>query len=247
VTITFTRPMQNQLSPGSQMDDLQLQQLVQAIQASKDRQDRVVRKQVNQLLSEVSARIQPAKRYWISKSSGIPGIELIVAGAVNETLSVAIKKIDRYEPDKAQFMTWINAILKFKVLDAIEKEKKYRERHPSTDEPISADNLNSKAEAQLQAKIEQDENIKAEDLEREDLIAKLRQFINEDPEGFLTKKHIKDKPDATFQKILLMRLVPMTWQAIADSFDISSHGTINTFHDRQLSRYNSYFRKYLQQ
>jgi hypothetical protein len=33
--------MQNQLSPGSQMDDLQLQQLVQAIQASNDRQDRV--------------------------------------------------------------------------------------------------------------------------------------------------------------------------------------------------------------
>jgi DNA-directed RNA polymerase specialized sigma24 family protein len=229
------------------MDDLQLQQLVQAIQASKDRQDRVVRKQVNQLLTEVSSRIQPAKRYWIGKSSGIVGIESIVAGAVNETLSVAIKKIDRYEPDKAQFMTWINAVLKFRVLDAIEKEKNYQARHTSTDEPISEDNPNSKAEERLQAKIEQDESAQAEDLERDDRIAKLRQFINEDPEGFLATKHIKDKPEATFQQILLMRLVPMTWQAIADSFDISSHGTINTFHDRQLCRYNSYFRKYLQQ
>jgi DNA-directed RNA polymerase specialized sigma24 family protein len=210
-------------------------------------EDRVIRKQINQLLTEVSARLQPAKKYWISQWSGIFGIESIVAGAVNETLSVAIKKIDRYEPDKAQFMTWINAILKFRVLDAIEKEKKYRGRLTSLDQPISADNPNSKAEGELQAKMEQVESANAEDLERNDLAAKLRQFIETDPDGILAKVHIRNKPDATFQQILLMRLVPMKWQEIADRFNISSHGTINTFHDRQLCRYNSYFCKYLQE
>jgi hypothetical protein len=58
---TLTRPIQ--LSPGTQMDDLQLQQLVQAIQSSKNRRDPVVHKQIDQLLKEVSSRFQPAKRY----------------------------------------------------------------------------------------------------------------------------------------------------------------------------------------
>ena len=61
------------------MDDLQLQQLVQKIQASPDRQDRVVRKQMNLLLTEVSARLQPAKKALIGKWSGIVDTALSVA------------------------------------------------------------------------------------------------------------------------------------------------------------------------
>jgi DNA-directed RNA polymerase specialized sigma24 family protein len=226
VTTTLTRPIQR--SQGSQMDDLQLQQLVRAIQASPDRQDRDVRKQMNLLLTEVSSRLQPAKGYWIKQYSSVFDIESIVGGAVTDTLLAVTKNIGRYEPDKAQLMTWINRILRNKVFDAVARSKSYQDRYDpiSIDEPISEDNPNSIAEAKLQDKIEEEESAKAEDLESTDLRARLRQFIETDPEGCLAKKHIREKPEATFQKILLMRLVPMTWHAIADSFDISSHGTI---------------------
>ena len=145
-------------------------------------------------------------------------------------------------------MTWINGILRFRFFDALNKCTSYQENYQpiSFDELISEDNPNATVENKLQAEIVQ-RITETEDLERNDLRSELRQFIETDPDGILAKVHIRNKPEATFQEILLRRLVPMTWQAITDSFDIASHGTINTFHDRQLCIYKSYFRQYLQE
>ena len=222
---------------SSRQRDLELKQLALAIKQSPTRTDRVVRKQIERLLTEISARIQPAKRVLIKKWEGIDNIESIVAEAVSNTLMEAVKNLDRYDPQKASVMTWINGILKYRFQDAL---RSYRSRHQS----ISIEDPESKAEAKIQAKIDRDDAVISES-ETAYMADKLRQFVNTDPEGHLSAVHIRDRPAASFKAILLLRIAGLTWQGIADRFDIPRHTTVTTFHDRQLRNLGTYFRKYL--
>lgn len=240
MTAILTRQVGNQLSPGRQMNDipaesgcrqrdLKLQQLVLAIKQSPTRTDRVVRKQIDRLLTQISAHLQPAKQALINKWPGIIDIESIVAEAVSNTMMEAVKNLDRYDPAKASVMTWVNGILNYRFQDAL---RRYRQRHES----ISIDNPNAMAEAEI-AKISEPEP--------EPMSSKLRRFIETDPDGHLAAAHLRNQPLASLQKILLMRLDGRKWQEIADCLNITSHSTINNFHDKQLRKWNDYFRKYL--
>jgi DNA-directed RNA polymerase specialized sigma24 family protein len=78
-----------------------------------------------------------------------------------------------------------------------------------------------------------------------DRTTSLRKFIEEDPEGLLTDKHIRNYPAANLRVILLLRLEGYQWQEIADKFEITSHSTVSTFSDRQTQKLLDYFRKHL--
>jgi RNA polymerase sigma factor (sigma-70 family) len=247
VTAVLTRHA-NQLSLGRQMNDipaasgsrsgdLELQQLALAIKQSPKRTDRVVRKQIARLLTEISVRLQPAKQALIKKWSGIINIESIVAEAVSNALIEAVKNLDRYDPERASVMTWINGILKYRFQDAL---RGHRERHKS----ISIENSDSQAEAKIQSQIDKDSPIVAES-ETAYMADALRRFINSDPEGHLAKSQIRNNANATFKAILLMRIEGLGWQEIADLLNIDTHSTVSSFHDRQLRKLTDYFRKYL--
>lgn len=240
MTTTLTRQIGNQLPPGRQMNDTpaesgsslrdrELQLLVREIQASPNRTDRVVRKQIDRLLKEISTGLKLAEPALISKWSGITNIESIVAEAVNNTLMEALKNIDRYDPAQASVMTWVNGILKYRFQDAL---RRYKSRYES----ISIDRPDAMAEARIAEMSEPESDLPA---------SELSQFIKTDPEGHLAETHIRNHPDATLQSILLMRLDGLKWQEITDRLNIPSHSTVNTFHDRQLHKLNHYFRKYL--
>jgi len=141
----------------------------------------------------------------------------------------AVKNLDRYDPEKASVMTWINGILNYRFQDAL---RMYRERHES----ISIDNPGEMASAAI-AEISKPES--------ETMGGKLRSFIETDPDGHLAVTHLRNNPSASLQKILLMRLDGLIWQEIADRLNVASHSTINNFHDKQLRKWNDYFRKYL--
>ena len=237
---------------GSPQRDLELLQLVQAIQASEARkallaiqgwpkeaveQNKVFRKQIDRFSREVLDRLKPEQQKLIGKWSGIVDVESIVAEAVANAFFEAVKNIDKYDPDRGDVMKWIKGILNFRFLDLL---RKHRERYES----VSFDNPDLMVEADLQAEIEKN-NAVIPDSEIPENTIKLRQFIKEDPEGHLNKVHIKDKPDATFKAILLMRVNNLTWQDIADCFDISAQSTVSSFVERRLKDWKDYFNKYL--
>jgi RNA polymerase sigma factor (sigma-70 family) len=240
MTTTLTPQIGNQLPPGRQMNDTpaesgssprdrELQLLVLEIQASPNRTDRVVRKQIDRLLKEISTGLKLAEVKLIRDWSGIANIESIVAEAVINTLMEALKNIDRYNPEQARFMTWINVILQSRFKDLL---RKHRPRHES----ISIDHPDAMAEAKIAEMSEPESDLSA---------SELSQFIKTDPEGYLAETHIRNHSDATLQRILLLRLDGLKWQEITDRLNIPSHSTVNTFHDRQLHKLNHYFRKYL--
>jgi DNA-directed RNA polymerase specialized sigma24 family protein len=234
VTTTLNRQIGNQPAPVKQMNednrsqDLELRQLAIEIQASSSRKDRVVRKQIDRLLAMIQIRLESSQRALIRKWSGIVDIEEIVNEAIGNTLMEASKNIDRYDPQYS-VMQWVNGILQYRFKDLL---RKYRERYES----ISFDN----PDAMVEAKIAQISEPTSDLLDCE-----LSQFIKADPEGHLAQTHIRNHPDATLQNILLMRLDGLKWQEIAIRLNINSHSTINTFFDRQLHKFNNYFRKYL--
>jgi DNA-directed RNA polymerase specialized sigma24 family protein len=234
VTTTLTRQIGNQPAPVKPMNedsiskDRELQQLVLEIQASSNRKDRVVRKQIDRLLGIIQTRLETSKRAFINKWSGIVNIEEIVNEAVNNTLMEASKNIHRYDPQYS-VMQWVNGILKYRFQDLL---RKYRDRYES----ISFDNSDAMAEAKL---------AQMSSPESDSPASELSQFIKTDPEGHLAQTHIRNHPEATLQRILLMRFDGLKWQEIADRLNIPSHSTVNTFFDRQLRKYNNYFRKYL--
>jgi DNA-directed RNA polymerase specialized sigma24 family protein len=248
MTTILTRKLGNPLSTGRQMNDIpaelnshlsdrELQLLVLEIQASTDRRDRVVRKQIDRLLREIPIRLNQHQQYLIGKWSGIANVESIVAEAVNITKLEAIKKIDRYDPSKSAFKTWINLILGSRFEDL---KRKYRSR----DESISIEDPTSKAEAKIQKKTDND-NAVIDELETAYMAEELLKFVNRDPDGHLSNTHIRGNPAATFKAILLLRIEGLTWQGIADRLNIPRHSTVSGFHDTQLRKLGSYFRKHL--
>jgi DNA-directed RNA polymerase specialized sigma24 family protein len=247
---TLTSRLKSQLAPGNRMNDTplesgtsqcdrELQQLLLRIKNSPDRQQRVVRKQIDRLLREILDRLKPAQTALISEWSEIVDIESIVAEAVNNTLIETIKNIDRYDPDppNTNMMKWINGILKYKFLDLLAK---YQEH----DRSVSIDDLDSMLELNIQSNITCD-RAEVLELETASMASELRQFIEADPEGHLDLVHVRTKSDATFKAILLMRIDGLTWQEIADSLDISHYSTVHGFYNTQLRNWTHYFRKYL--
>jgi DNA-directed RNA polymerase specialized sigma24 family protein len=248
MTTILPPPLGSQLSPGNQMNDtpaesgsrqrdLELQKLVLAIKNSPNQQDRETRKQIDRFLREISVRLVPAKQALINKWSSIFDIQSIVADAITNTIEQVLKTIASYDPEKSKVMKWIEMILNSRFHDLL---RKYRAPYESE----SLDNPNGSVEAKVQEKIDKDDAI-VDDLETESMARELREFIMEDPDGHFAGTHIRDYPDATLKKILLMRLNRVKWQEIADRFNISSHATINNFHDKQVRKLNKYFRENL--
>lgn len=210
------------------MTDFELKQLVLAIQASTARKTPIVRKLIDRLLRGISSRLEVFKRALVAKWSSIADIQCLVAEAVNNTLMEALKNIDQYDP-AYRVMPWIRGILNFRFQDVL---RKYRIPYEST----SFDNPNTMVEAQ----VDQMSAMQPEPTE-----SNLRNFIEEDREGHFAGTCIKGYPHATFQKILLMRLDGLKWREIASKLNISSISTVNNFHDKQLNKFNAYFRKHL--
>jgi DNA-directed RNA polymerase specialized sigma24 family protein len=163
-----------------------------------------------------------------AKFQGVANIEDICAEAVNQTLLNVAKNIKKYDP-RHTVMQWICGDLKNRTIDLLRQYQRRQHLVPFDME-----------DTQIQAKmagIPEDKDA--------DRTTSLRKFIEEDPEGLLTDKHIRNYPAANLRVILLLRLEGYQWQEIADKFEITSHSTVSTFSDRQTQKLLDYFRKHL--
>lgn len=137
--------------------------------------------------------------------------------ALNITVMEICKNIDKYDESR-DILGWVNFLLKRRYIDLLRPRKTM----PSLDDigPIC---------------YEPDPSASAE----------LKQWIEADPDGIFTRKHIKRNPDATFQFIVLARIwEDRKWGDISAELNISN-STLCEFYKKQLKELTPYFKEFL--
>jgi hypothetical protein len=125
-----------------------------------------------------------------------------------------------YDPDRGTIVTWLNYYLKKRLQDLSDADRKRQEKFVSKrpdDSHEAFDPLeNIPAEPDVPALLEQ-----------------VKQWVEADPDGELSRIHITNRPDMTAQLLILRRLPPETsWKDLAAEFNLSV-STLSSFYQRQ--------------
>lgn len=201
--------------------DKELKQLFRQIQQlpPKDRQRR-------KLLNKLIIKIQTEGRLKKFESyRNLPDFDELYADAMTDCLMYISTSIDKYDPEKAEVMAWVNQTLLFKFRTAF--NKRYRNKiQPVFDE----------------FKIL---NIPCLSQDSQDSYSLLRELIQNDPERILKNIKIK-KHNISLQQIFLMLLDDKKWKEIALELHLSI-STAQSFYSRSLEKpeVRNYFDKYL--
>jgi DNA-directed RNA polymerase specialized sigma24 family protein len=208
------------------MDENQLlRQLVSAAQShpvgGADRNDnRSARKRIalNKLVVEIYR--SPSLKKPVNKFN-IPNYQDIYDEALNTTCTEICQKINTYDPEYP-VMAWVNKIFNYRIQDVATKHQKRgvtnvpRDRRPTwweIDRPIASHQSESSSRDR-QTELPNSLNVD------EDKIS-LKTFIEADPEGRFSERHIQNLPNATFKNICLLQLDGRTWSEIAEYFGTS--------------------------
>jgi DNA-directed RNA polymerase specialized sigma24 family protein len=143
--------------------------------------------------------------------------------ALSKTCLEVCQKLENYSPERGSVMAWVNCLLKYNFMRVVENYYKHSAL-PSLDDldlDIPVDETPSDAQA-------------------------LQKFLEEDPEDLLKAERLRERPEVTFQILILAKYVEdQTWESIADNLDISIQ-TLCSFFNRRLQKLMPYFHKYLQ-
>ena len=201
--------------------DKELKELVEQIQQLplKDKQRR-------KLLTELIIKIQTEGRLkkFVSYQH-LPDFDDLYADAMTDCLTYISTSIDKYDPEKAEVIAWVNQTLLFKFRTAF--NKRYRNKIQLVFDELKL------------------MNILAVSQEKEDSYILLRELIQNDPEEILKNIKIK-KHNVSLQQILLMLLDDKKWKEIALELQITI-STAQSFYSRSLEKpeVRNYFDKYL--
>ncbi len=135
------------------------------------------------------------------------------------------KNIERYNHDKARVIGWLNIKLDRRFFEEA-KNQLVSNKNISVEDWAWEDNQQGEELYSILVK---------EEPPCSSMI--VRQCIEEDSEGIFEKKHIKDNPEATFQKIAIKRLDGESWQDISDFFGIKALTTTSTFYHRCITKF----------
>jgi hypothetical protein len=131
--------------------------------------------------------------------------------------------IKKYDPQRSEFITWINMLLTKRFFpEAI---------------PIIIGREN-----EVSLEIFHVENVPSND--DSSLYEQLIECIEEDPEEIFSKAHIKNHPEANFQALARRRYSGISWKDISDEWGISVF-TLSKFYQRYLKIFAPKFREYL--
>jgi DNA-directed RNA polymerase specialized sigma24 family protein len=148
---------------------------------------------------------------------------LLYEESVNKTLTYVCRKIDTYNPERGQFMTWVNFRLDRVILDSCREL-----REPNITELPSITELE---------KIVQPE-------EPPSLFERIRESLENDTENIFKQTHIRNRPDANFSVIALARFSGKSWEDISNELEIPLP-TLSRFFQRSCEKFRSKFRQYL--
>ncbi|MBF2063107.1 MAG: sigma-70 family RNA polymerase sigma factor [Calothrix sp. C42_A2020_038] len=158
-----------------------------------------------------------------------PGVyEQIYQEAVQDLFLYICKNIDKYDPERASFMTWVNMLL---------SKRFFKEAIPKVIGNISEINVESSV-------LENLEDATDEESESEDYISafrKIRQYIEIDPKGILRQTCIKKYPEINFRAIAIKRWSGVSWKDISEDLNIPV-ATLSNFYQRSLEKFRDEFR-----
>ncbi len=204
------------------LDDARLQKLALAAQ-----QFEPLTEERLYALRELLEAIQLSGRICRPHSNKIPVsfYNLIYEDAVSQTLTYVCEKIDKYDPEKGKtgnLMTWVNFRLDKLVIEAWNTF-------------LCSDKLFTPESMQNLTISEQNPS----------LLEILREYIEEDVEDVFKQAHIKQHPDANFQRIILLRIAKLTWQEISQELGGIKITTLNNFLKRSCQKFAPKIREYL--
>ncbi|MDY7005192.1 MAG: SAV_2336 N-terminal domain-related protein [Cyanobacteriota bacterium] len=165
----------------------------------------------------------------VNNSGKLFNISLSDQDILQETWLYIINKIDSFQLEKLDFISWINNILIRKSRDHQYRKYKNVNRQDSI-EDVSLESIN--------AAILNDNNLI-------DKYYLLREFIEEDPEGILTSISIKSDSKVNFRAILLKRIEGQSFQEIAEYFNLNSYQIVR-FYNRCMKEVKPILEKYLE-
>ncbi|MCT7973690.1 hypothetical protein [Laspinema olomoucense] len=150
--------------------------------------------------------------------------EDIYAEALSQLWLFVCQHIERYDPDRASFIYWLNYLLKKRfIVEAIKIVVGKQDIMITSSDEIE--------------QIPQDE---AEPF-TSDL---LRQYIFEDPENRLKQKRLRNHPTFTFQTLLKWRMEGRKWKDISAQTGVKL-ATLSDFYQRELKQVHSILKDYL--
>lgn len=128
---------------------------------------------------------------------------------------------DRYDPERANVSTWLNAYLKRRLQDSrLETAKK---KH------WLSSMSSSESEGKSQNPID---NLPAP-ADLPPILEELQEWVEKDSTRDLRRTHIRDRPDVNCQVLILRRLPPETpWETLAAEYNLSA-ATLSSFYQRQ--------------
>lgn len=137
--------------------------------------------------------------------------------ALNITVMEICKNIDKYDASR-DVLGWVNFLLKNRYIDLLRRWKPM----PSLDDIAPLEFIPDTSAS-----------------------ADLKQWIEADPDGLFTRKHIKRNPNATFQFIVLARIwEDRKWEDISADLNVPI-ATLCEFFKKQLHELKPYFKDYL--
>ncbi|MUG91326.1 sigma-70 family RNA polymerase sigma factor [Scytonema sp. UIC 10036] len=140
------------------------------------------------------------------------------------------KHIDKYDPDRSEFMTWVNMLLNQRFFkEAILKI------------------LGKGREIQVESSfLENLEGLSCEESNDEDdyvaAFQKIRQYIERDPKGIFRQACIKKYPKVNFREIAIKKWSGISWKDMSDEFSVPIP-TLSNFYQRCLEKFRDDLRE----
>ncbi|MEB3360056.1 MAG: hypothetical protein VKK04_25245 [Synechococcales bacterium] len=167
--------------------------------------------------------LQSGKLYR-PRQGEFPGVyDEIYSEALQDLLLFVCQNIERYDPERAAVMTWLNMLM---------ARRFFQEAIPKVLGQTTVRRLNLVDVEQL-ATAESTESLT-------DLIA---HCLQADPDRQFTTTWVEGCPQASFQAIATRRLAGVAWKAIAAEFDLGT-STVSTFYYRCLKKFSPVLKAY---
>ncbi|MEQ9626048.1 hypothetical protein [Coleofasciculus chthonoplastes] len=194
------------------LDNTQLQNL--ALEAQKHPPRSELRQYA---LGELWQAIQLSGRlYYPHQNSTSSKLDKFVYNeAISQTILYLCRHLNTYNPERSQFMTWMNHRLNWTLIDC---KNKFINPNIQYLEPGVLDKV-----------------LPSED--STPLSESIRQYIADDPENCFASQHIKNRPDANFRVIALARFAGKTWEELSSNLDIKV-STLSRFFCRGCDKFH---------
>ncbi len=208
------------------MNEQQLQQL--ALQVQQHPLGTTARRII---VSKLIDRIYRSRRLTRPYQGQFQGVyEDIYQEAVQNLFLYICKNLDKYDPERGLFMTWVNMLL---------SKRFFKEAIPKIIGKANEINLESSVLENLgDFAVEERE-------EKDDYIMnfkKIRRYIELDPKGIFRQAQIKKYPQANFREIAIKRWSGISWKEISDEFKIPI-ATLSNFYQRNLEKFRDELRE----